>query len=71
MRLRSHIFDKLIFRYMLYPEETSDDEYYLLLNGSIFAPHHVPIILTPGEDYCMEVVPELGLRVLVCFPDGV
>ncbi|KAG7209000.1 hypothetical protein KM043_015167 [Ampulex compressa] len=55
-------------RYMLYPEETSDDEYYLLLNGSIFAPHHTPTMLTPGLDYCMEVVPEKGLRALVCFP---
>ncbi|XP_020293030.1 probable G-protein coupled receptor Mth-like 10 [Pseudomyrmex gracilis] len=58
-------------KYMLHPEENSEDEYYLLLNGSIFAPRldHVPIMLTPGEDYCMELVPELGLRVLVCFSE--
>lgn len=66
------VFDEKIFRYMLHPEENSEDEYYLLLNGSIFAPRldHVPIMLNLGEDYCMEVVPELGLRVLVCFPEG-
>lgn len=57
---------------MLYPEESSDDEYHLLLNGSIFAPHHMPIMLMPGEDYCMEIVRELvpQLRVLVCFPES-
>lgn len=55
-------------RYMLYPEE-KEDEHYLLLNGSIFAPHHIPMMLMPGKDYCMENVPELGLRVLVCFPE--
>lgn len=55
---------------MLYPEE-SEDEHYLLLNGSIFAPHHIPMMLMPGKDYCMENVPELGLRVLVCFPEGI
>lgn len=56
-------------RYMLEPVESSDDEYYLLLNGSIFAPNHVPSMLMPGVDYCMEVVPQLGIRVLVCFPE--
>ncbi|XP_071641333.1 G-protein coupled receptor Mth2 [Temnothorax longispinosus] len=57
-------------KYMLDPEE-SEDEYYLLMNGSIFAPRidHVPIMLMPGKDYCMEVVPELGLRAFVCFQD--
>lgn len=54
---------------MLDPEESSEDEYYLLMNGSIFAPRidHVPIMLMPSEDYCMEVVPKLGLRAFVCF----
>lgn len=56
---------------MLYPEENSEDEYYLLSNGSIFAPHHLPMMLMPRKDYCMEVVPEIGLRVLVCFSEGV
>ncbi|XP_011863582.1 PREDICTED: G-protein coupled receptor Mth2-like [Vollenhovia emeryi] len=58
-------------KYMLHPEESSEDEYYLLMNGSIFAPRidHVPIMLMPGKDYCMEVVPEMGLRALVCFQD--
>ena len=56
---------------MLDPEESSEDEYYLLLNGSIFAPHHEPRMLSPGNDYCMEFVPEMGIIVvLVCFPEG-
>ncbi|EZA62452.1 G-protein coupled receptor Mth2, partial [Ooceraea biroi] len=58
-------------KYMLYPEDNSDDEYYLMTNGSIFAPRHVPILLMPGEDYCMEVVPKLGLRVFVCFLEDI
>lgn len=60
----------LWFRYILDPQESSNDEYYLLMNGSIFAPHHVPLMLSPRIDYCMEVVPNLGLRALVCFPEG-
>ncbi|XP_018349280.1 PREDICTED: G-protein coupled receptor Mth2-like [Trachymyrmex septentrionalis] len=58
-------------RYMLQPEESNVDEYYLLVNGSIFAPRldHVPIMLMPGKNYCMEIVPELGLRAFVCFQD--
>lgn len=57
---------------MLEPEENDEDTYHLLLNGSIFAPKigHAPIMLMPGKDYCMEVVPDWGLRVLVCFPKG-
>lgn len=63
-------------KYMLEPEINNEDSYHLLLNGSIFAPQisHAPIMLMPGKDYCMEVVPESGrslessLRVLVCFP---
>ncbi|XP_011308923.1 probable G-protein coupled receptor Mth-like 1 isoform X2 [Fopius arisanus] len=54
---------------MLEPEVTSDDEHYLLLNGSIFGPHHIPSMLSPGRDYCMEVIPDLGLRTLVCFQE--
>ncbi|KAK2586243.1 hypothetical protein KPH14_001500 [Odynerus spinipes] len=56
-------------RYLLYPEDTSDDEHYLLCNGSIYAPHHIPRMLAPGVDYCMENIHELGLRTLVCFPE--
>lgn len=60
-------------RYVLFPEVTSEDEYYLLLNGSIFAPHHIshntPIMLQPGSDYCMEIIPDEGLRTLVCFSE--
>ncbi|XP_043273805.1 G-protein coupled receptor Mth2-like [Venturia canescens] len=54
-------------RYMLSPSESSDDEYYLLLNGSIFAPRHMPSMLSPGTDYCMDIVPGLGTVALVCF----
>ncbi|GAB1866737.1 G-protein coupled receptor Mth2 [Camponotus japonicus] len=58
-------------KYLLEPEDDSKDNYYLLLNGSIFAPKisHVPIMLMPGKDYCMEIVPGLGLRALVCFTE--
>lgn len=65
----AQVFDEAIFRYMLHPEESSEDEYHLLMNGSIFAPRidHVPIMLMPGKDYCMEFVPTQGLRALVCF----
>jgi len=55
---------------MLEPEEDDKDEYYLLLNGSIFASRHVPTMLMPGEDYCMEIMPELGLKAFVCFSEG-
>ena len=69
LHIRAHVFDEAIFRYMLFPEESKDDVYYLLTNGSLFAPRidHVPLMLMPGENYCMEVVPEMGLRALVCF----
>ncbi|KAL0110869.1 hypothetical protein PUN28_014070 [Cardiocondyla obscurior] len=65
------MFNEAVFRYMLHPEESNEDEYYLLMNGSIFAPRidHTPVMLMPGKDYCMEVVPDLGLRALVCFQD--
>ncbi|CAL1672333.1 unnamed protein product [Lasius platythorax] len=63
-------------RYMLLPERSDEDTYYLLLNGSIFAPNiganHTPMMLMPGKDYCMEVVPRIpwGPRVFVCYPEG-
>ncbi|XP_058800389.1 G-protein coupled receptor Mth2-like [Phymastichus coffea] len=56
-------------RYILDPSENSDDEYYLLQNGSIWAPTPKPIMLMPGLDYCMEVVPTKGVQVLVCFSE--
>ncbi|KAG8036239.1 hypothetical protein G9C98_004819 [Cotesia typhae] len=56
-------------RYMLEPEISSDDEHYLLLNGSIFSPHQVPSMLALGVDYCMDIIPERGLRTLVCFQE--
>jgi len=62
--------DKQAFRYMLYPELNGDDEYHLMTNGSVFAPLHLPNLLMPGVDYCMENIPELGLRVFVCFFEG-
>lgn len=57
-------------RYILDPDESRDDLYYLMSNGSIYAPNHDPMLLQPGHDYCMETIPELGLRPLVCFPKG-
>ncbi|XP_078044691.1 putative G-protein coupled receptor Mth-like 10 isoform X3 [Augochlora pura] len=57
-------------RYMLDPDETSDDNNYLLANGSVFAPHHEPSMLMPGVDYCMETVPHIGLKTFVCFPEA-
>ncbi|KAL6435213.1 hypothetical protein ACFW04_005352 [Cataglyphis niger] len=61
-------FYEIKFRYMLEPDK-DDDKYYLLLNGSIFAPKisYAPVMLMPGEEYCMEIVPEWGLMVFVCF----
>lgn len=73
------IFVKYIFRYLLEPDVNDYDEYHLLLNGSIFAPQHMPAMLAPSEHYCMEVVVEvdkfgevkkLGLRPLICFAEG-
>lgn len=58
---------------MLEPKEDNKDNYYLLSNGSVFAPKigHVPIMLMPGKDYCMEIVPgREQLRALVCFSEG-
>ncbi|XP_015180854.1 PREDICTED: probable G-protein coupled receptor Mth-like 10 isoform X2 [Polistes dominula] len=52
----------------LYPINNS---YYLLFNGSIYYPSYKPSMLMPGKDYCMEYVPELGLRIRVCFPEDV
>ncbi|XP_076160348.1 G-protein coupled receptor Mth2 isoform X2 [Ptiloglossa arizonensis] len=56
-------------RYILDPEENKEDENYLLLNGSVFAPSHVPSMLTHGVDYCMEIVPGVGLKTFVCFDE--
>ncbi|XP_032672774.1 G-protein coupled receptor Mth2-like isoform X2 [Odontomachus brunneus] len=63
-----------ITRYPLEPEENEYDEYHLLLNGSIFAPQHVPPMLVPGEHYCMEIVFEsksdkLLLKPFICFDE--
>ena len=55
---------------MLEPDVTSEDEHYLLRNGSIFAPHEKPLLLSPGIDYCMDIVEDLGLRTIVCSPEG-
>ncbi|XP_029660855.1 G-protein coupled receptor Mth2-like isoform X1 [Formica exsecta] len=60
-------------KYMLEPKKDEKDKYYLLLNGSIFAPRisYAPIMLMPGKDYCMEIVPEQGLMVFVCFQEEI
>ncbi|XP_077288522.1 G-protein coupled receptor Mth2-like [Arctopsyche grandis] len=61
-------------RYKLDPIERSEDEFYLLTNGSLVAPYHQPRMLGP-KDFCMEVFwfPDMrgsdGLSLpLVCFP---
>ncbi|XP_015597317.1 G-protein coupled receptor Mth2 isoform X2 [Cephus cinctus] len=55
-------------KYILEPEQSSEDEYYLLLNGSVYLPLPMPVMLVPRQDYCMDIIPGQGLRVLVCFP---
>lgn len=40
-------------RFKLDPSENSEDEFYLLRNGSIFAPYQLPPLKETG-DYCME-----------------
>ncbi|XP_003701680.3 putative G-protein coupled receptor Mth-like 10 [Megachile rotundata] len=55
--------------YVLEPNESSIDANYLLINGSVFAPRLDQMMLQPGIDYCMDVIPELGLRTVVCFSE--
>lgn len=55
---------------MLEPESTDTDQYYLLVNGSVFRPYDIPRMLEPGRDYCMEFVPGRGLTVLACYEPG-
>lgn len=55
---------------MLEPNVNSEDEYYLMWNGTVYVPYMEPYMLTPGTNYCMEVVPSRGLTILVCFPEG-
>ncbi|CAK9828041.1 G-protein coupled receptor Mth2 [Anthophora retusa] len=57
-------------RYKLDPNENNEDNNYLLLNGSVYAPRHTPAMLQPGIDYCMEFAEELEIRTFVCFPKG-
>ncbi|XP_031850366.2 G-protein coupled receptor Mth2 [Nomia melanderi] len=56
-------------RYVLYPEDNKDDENSLLLNGTVFVQHNHPNMLQPGVDYCMELIPNLGLKTIVCAPE--
>ncbi|KZC10681.1 G-protein coupled receptor Mth2 [Dufourea novaeangliae] len=56
-------------KYILDPENTNEEESYLLLNGSVFVPQDAPSMLQPGVDYCMEIVPNIGLKTFVCFPE--
>lgn len=57
-------------RYILDPyDDKKEINYYLLTNGSIYALDHDPKILQPGVDYCVEIVPDLGLTTFVCFPE--
>lgn len=53
-------------RYMLEPRESLEDEHYLLRNGSIFAPYEKPALLSPGVNYCMDILENVGLKTIVC-----
>ncbi|PBC27714.1 G-protein coupled receptor Mth2 [Apis cerana cerana] len=53
--------------YILNSSEDVQDFHLLLTNGSIFAPEHNPKILQPGIDYCIEIIPEMGINTFVCF----
>ncbi|KAL2720895.1 G-protein coupled receptor Mth2-like isoform X1 [Vespula squamosa] len=54
-------------RYLLLSENKDEIEHYLLLNGSIYLRDSIPRMLMPGVDYCMEIIPTLGLVTVVCF----
>lgn len=54
-------------KYILNSSEDEQDFHLLLTNGSIFAPEHNPKILQPGIDYCIEIIPEMGINTFVCF----
>ncbi|OAD62804.1 G-protein coupled receptor Mth2 [Eufriesea mexicana] len=56
-------------RYILDPSNDSNDEHYLLMNGNIYTPHKKPGMLKLGVDYCLEVIPELGLQTFVCMAE--
>ncbi|KAJ8686435.1 hypothetical protein QAD02_022229, partial [Eretmocerus hayati] len=57
-------------RYALEPDKISEEESYLLLNGSLYLPFYDPhkdTMFLPGIDYCMELGPQMEIEVLVCF----
>lgn len=56
-------------KYILNSTEDAQDFHVLLTNGSIFAREHDPRILQPGIDYCIEIIPEMGINTFVCFPE--
>nr|XP_050847934.1 G-protein coupled receptor Mth2-like isoform X2 [Vespula vulgaris] len=53
--------------YLLLSENKDEIEHYLLLNGSIYLRDSIPRMMMPGVDYCMEIIPTLGLVTVVCF----
>lgn len=60
-----------LYRYKLDPTTNIEDEFYLLVNGSLFAPRHEPPLLAT-KDFCMETFYNetypAGLTLpLVCF----
>ncbi|XP_046820460.1 G-protein coupled receptor Mth2-like [Vespa crabro] len=55
-------------RVLVIQQNDQEEDHYLLLNGSISLPDSVPRILMPGQDYCMEITPTLGLIIVMCFP---
>ncbi|XP_061715719.1 G-protein coupled receptor Mth2-like [Cydia pomonella] len=62
-------------RYKLEPDKISEDEFYLLVNGSLFVPFSKPPLLST-KDFCMETFYNesnpAGITLpLVCFPQPV
>ncbi|XP_076627680.1 putative G-protein coupled receptor Mth-like 1 [Colletes latitarsis] len=56
-------------RLILEPEISQYEKNYLLLNGSVFMPRMEPFMLNPGVGYCMEIIPEMGLKTVLCLSE--
>lgn len=65
------LMENIVLRYKLEPNIHSEDEFYLLVNGSLFVPYSRPPLLGT-RDYCMETfwnesVPAGITLPVVCF----
>ncbi|XP_046427707.1 G-protein coupled receptor Mth2-like isoform X2 [Neodiprion fabricii] len=54
-------------KYIMDPLTIAEDEYHLMMNGSVFTPLNNVRMLQPGQDYCMEVVSDGRLVVMGCY----